>query len=99
MGWSLVNKKVAFNPVASSGTYSQYAVAKSSECFPVDSSLSYEHASMSFVNPLTAMAMLDLAQANGVKAVIINAAASSLGRMLNRFLPVEGVEIINIVRR
>jgi NADPH:quinone reductase-like Zn-dependent oxidoreductase len=42
---------------------------------------------MSFVNPLTAMAMLDIAQSKKVKAVIINAAASSLGRMLNRFLP------------
>lgn len=54
---------------------------------------------MSFVNPLTAMAMLDLAKTKSVKAVIVNAAASSLGRMLNRFLPPEGIEIINIVRK
>lgn len=45
------------------------------------------------------MAMLDIAKSKDAKAVIINAAASSLGRMLNRFLPLEGVEIINIVRR
>lgn len=54
---------------------------------------------MSFVNPLTAIAMLDLANNKKAKCVIINAAASSLGRMLNRFLPPEGIEIINIVRR
>ena len=54
---------------------------------------------MSFVNPLTAMAMLDIAKAKPTKAVIVNAAASSLGRMLNRLLPGEGIEIINIVRR
>ena len=54
---------------------------------------------MSFVNPLTAMAMLDIAKAKPTKAVIVNAAASSLGRMLNRLLPAEGIEVINIVRR
>ena len=31
--------------------------------------------------------------------MIVNAAASALGRMVNRFLPPEGIEIINIVRR
>lgn len=41
MGWGLVNKKVAFTPVPSSGTYAQYAIAKSSECFPVDDSMSF----------------------------------------------------------
>ena len=43
--------------------------------------------------------MLDIAKAKPTKAVIVNAAASSLGRMLNRLLPAEGIEIINIVRR
>lgn len=61
--------------------------------------MSFEHASMSFVNPLTAIAMLDIANSKNVRTVIINAAASSLGRMLNRYLPPEGIEIINIVRR
>lgn len=36
MGWGLVNKKVAFTPTQSSGSYAQYALAKSTECFPVD---------------------------------------------------------------
>lgn len=83
----MVNKKVAFTPIPSSGTYAQYAIAKSGECLPVDDSMSFEHASMSFVNPLTAMAMLDYTKQKKAKAVIVNAAASSLGRMLNRFLP------------
>lgn len=37
------------------------------------------------------MAMLDIAKAKPTKAVIVNAAASSLGRMLNRLLPAEGI--------
>ena len=59
MGWGLVNRKVAFVPTMTSGSYAQYALAKSAQCLPVDQSMSFEHASMSFVNPLTAMAMLD----------------------------------------
>lgn len=31
--------------------------------------------------------------------MIVNAAASSLGRMLNRLIPQEGIDIINIVRK
>lgn len=61
--------------------------------------MSFEHASMSFVNPLTAMAMLDYAKQNKTKTVIMDAAASQLGRMANRLLPPEGINIINVVRK
>lgn len=61
--------------------------------------MSFEHASMSFVNPLTVMAMLDYAKQHKTKAVIMNAAASSLGRMANRLLPTEKIDVINIVRK
>ena len=66
---------------------------------PIEESLSFEHASMSFVNPLTAMALMEHAKTHKAKTVIVNAAASSLGRMFNRLLPPEGIEIINIVRK
>ena len=58
MGWGLVNKRVAFTPTMQSGTYSQYAIAKSGECLPIGDDISFNHAAMSFVNPLTAIAFL-----------------------------------------
>ena len=54
---------------------------------------------MSFVNPLTALAMLDKTKAGKHKAIIFTAAASSLGRMLNRLFIEEEIPIINVVRR
>jgi len=54
---------------------------------------------MSFINPLTAMALLDYAKTKKTKTVIINAAASALGKMLNRLLPTEEIDVINIVRK
>jgi hypothetical protein len=35
MGWGLTNKKVAFSPIDSSGTYAQYAVASVDHCIPI----------------------------------------------------------------
>lgn len=61
--------------------------------------MSFEHASMSLVNPMTAIGFLDIAKSMGVKTIIHTAAASALGRMVNRFLPNEKVDVINIVRR
>lgn len=46
--------------------------------------MSFEQASMSLVNPLTAIGFLDITKQLGVKTIIHTAAASSLGRMLNR---------------
>lgn len=99
MGWSLTGKRVAFTPTDQTGSYAQFAIAESSRCLPIDDKLSFEHASMTFVNPLTALAMLEITQDKNVKSVIITAAASALGRMLNRLFRPENIQIINIVRR
>jgi NADPH-dependent curcumin reductase CurA len=54
---------------------------------------------MCVVNPLTALAMLDVLKSKKEKVVVLTAAASALCRMMNRIYPAEGVQIINIVRR
>lgn len=54
---------------------------------------------MSFVNPLTVIVMLNKVKAANVKAVVHTAAASSLGRMMNRLFASEGISVINVVRR
>jgi NADPH2:quinone reductase len=61
--------------------------------------ITLEQGSMSFVNPLTALAMLDKTKTGGHKAIIHTAAASSLGRMLNRIFAPEEIPIINVVRK
>ena len=60
---------------------------------------SFEEGSMSLINPLTALAFLDILKSNKEKSVVITAAASALGKMMNRYFPKEGIEVINIVRR
>ena len=48
---------------------------------------------------MTALAMLSTMRLEGHTALVHTAAASSLGRMLNRLCLADGVEIVNVVRR
>ena len=65
---------------------------------PIPDHVSMEQGSMMLVNPMTAMAFLQMARKGKHRAVINNAAASSLGKMLVRLTLNRGIPLINIVR-
>ena len=52
-----------------------------------------------FVNPLTALGMVETMRVEGFKALIHTAAASNLGQMLQKICLADGVELVNIVRK
>ncbi len=52
-----------------------------------------------FVNPLTALGMIETMIREGHEAIVHTAAASNLGRMLNRICLKDGIGLVNIVRR
>ncbi|MGB0919767.1 MAG: zinc-binding dehydrogenase [Alphaproteobacteria bacterium] len=52
-----------------------------------------------FVNPLTALAMVDTMRMDNHKGIVHTAAASNLGQMLNRICLDEDVPLVNIVRK
>jgi NADPH:quinone reductase len=83
----------------SSGTWSEYIVTSASKCFPLSTKVSDEQGSMSLVNPLTAIAFFDIVKSEGHKAIINNAAASALGRMVELLGVRKGIPVINIVRK
>lgn len=92
MGWGMMGKKVAFAVEKEGlGSYAQYTVVKSGECLPLNDDTSFEQGSMSLVNPLTAIAMLDIVKNKKEKCVIITAAASALGRIINRLFTQSGI--------
>jgi NADPH2:quinone reductase len=53
----------------------------------------------SFVNPLTALGMIETMRNEGHSALVHTAAASNLGQMLNRLCIEEQVPLVNIVRK
>lgn len=80
------------------GTWAGYMVTRAEKCFPLGSKVSDEQGSMSLVNPLTAIAFFEIAKQNNHKAIINNAAASALGRMVELLGNKHRIPVINVVR-
>tara|TARA_R110002126_G_scaffold8953_4_gene41141 strand:- start:4516 stop:5643 length:1128 start_codon:yes stop_codon:yes gene_type:complete len=93
---ALMGKTVA---VIGGGTYRQYLCAKVQSCLELKDGTTAKEGASSFVNPLTALAMVETMRAEGHKAIIHAAAASNLGQMLNRICIADGIDLINIVRK
>ncbi len=82
------------------GVWSEYVVKSvKGGVLPLNRSLSLEQGAMSIINPLTASAFIDISKKGGHKAILLTAAASSLGKMVNSLGRNEGIKIINVVRR
>jgi NADPH:quinone reductase-like Zn-dependent oxidoreductase len=82
------------------GVWSEYVVKSvKGGVLPLNKSLSLEQGAMSMINPLTASAFIDISKKGGHKSIALTAAASSLGRMVNRLGRNEGIKVVNVVRR
>lgn len=92
---ALLGKRVGMLGGAMYATYRKIAV-RDVIVLPDDASAA-DGASM-FVNPLTALAMVETMRREGHKAIIHTAAASNLGQMLVRICRAEEVPLVNIVR-
>ena len=81
------------------GMYADLRVVKARDCLPVPDGVTAREAASSVVNPMTALSMVDVMRRENHKALVHTAAASNLGRMLNRICAEDGVALINIVRK
>jgi len=94
-----LGKRVACSKGDTGGTWAEYMVTSAVKCFPLNRMISDEQGSMSLVNPLTALAFFDIVRKNNHKAIINNAAASALGRMVEMLGNKNNTAVINIVRK
>jgi len=93
---ALLGKTVA---LLGGAMYAQYRAIKADQCLVLpEGTLPAEGASC-FVNPLTALGMVETMRREGHKALVHTAAASNLGQMLNRICLKDGIGLVNIVRR
>lgn len=79
--------------------YARYIVLNLSQCLVMPEGVTPREAASSFVNPLTALAMVETARMEGHDAIVHTAAASNLGIMLQRVCKMDGIPLVNIVRR
>ncbi len=85
--------------VAGGAMYSQYRCVPAVSCIVMHEGTTPAQGASCFVNPLTALGMVETMKMEGHTALVHTAAASNLGQMLVKICLAEGVQLINIVRK
>jgi NADPH2:quinone reductase len=93
---ALLGKTVA---VAGGAMYAQYRCADASLCLELPEGTAAVDGASSFVNPMTALGMVETMRLENHSGLVHTAAASNLGQMLNRLCIQEQIPLVNIVRR
>lgn len=92
----LLGKTVA---VLGGAMYSQHRCIPVEQCLVLPEGTTPAEGASSFVNPLTALGMVETMRREGHKALVHTAAASNLGQMLNRICIQDQIGLVNIVRK
>lgn len=85
--------------VAGGAMYSQYRVVGAASCLVLPEGTSARDGASSFVNPMTALGMVETMRREGHSALVHTAAASNLGQMLVKLCAKDGVPLVNVVRK
>ncbi len=92
---ALLGKTVA---VRGGAMYSQFRNIPVDQCLVLPDGVTSAEGASAFVNPMTALGMIETMRSEGHTALVNTAAASNLGQMLNRLCIEERVSLVNIVR-
>ena len=93
---ALLGKTVA---LLGGAMYAQYRCIAASQCLVLPAGTTAAEGASCFVNPLTALGMVETMRREGHKALVHTAAASNLGQMLNRVCLQDQIALVNIVRK
>ncbi|MDN4591519.1 NADH oxidase [Xenophilus aerolatus] len=93
---ALLGKKVA---ALGGAMYSEYRAVPVAQCLPLPEGTTAADGASCFVNPLTALGMVDTMRNEGHRALVHTVGASNLGQMLNRICLKDGVGLVNLVRK
>src|SRR4051794_20746009 len=79
--------------------YVEYCLASPRMCLPLPEGTDPVDGASAFVNPRTALGMVETMRREGHTALVHTAAASSLGQMLHRVCAKDGIGLVNVVRK
>jgi NADPH2:quinone reductase len=85
--------------VAGGAMYSQYRCVPAASCLVMNEDTTPAQSASCFVNPLTALGMVETMKMENHTALVHTAAASNLGQMLVKICLADGVQLVNIVRK
>ena len=93
-------KRVACSPnPGEDGTWAEYMKTSAMRTVPLPGDVDMEQGAMMLINPMTAMAFIQMARDGNHAAMVNNAAASALGKMLIRLAGLQSIPLISIVRK
>ena len=92
----LIGKTVG---LAGGAMYSEYRCVSANNCLVMNEGTTAEQAASCFVNPLTALGMVETMKMENHKGLVHTAAASNLGQMLIKICLSDNVPLVNIVRK
>ncbi len=92
----LLGKTVA---VLGGAMYAQYRMSPAALCLALPGGTSAAEGASCFVNPLTALGMVETMKLEGHTALVHTAAASNLGQMLVKLCIADEIPLVNIVRK
>lgn len=93
---ALLGKTVA---AVGGAMYAEYRAVPASGAIVLPDGTDPRDGASMFVNPMTALSMPEAMRREGHTALVHTAAASNLGRMLNRICLADGIPLVNIVRK
>lgn len=79
--------------------YSQFRLVNASQCLVLDDDTTPAEGASIYVNPMTALCMVEVMRQENHKALVHTAAASNLGQMLQRICLADDIDLVNIVRK
>lgn len=85
--------------IAGGAMYAQYRAVDALACLVLPEGARAKDGASSFVNPLTALGMLETMRLEGHSGLVHTAAASNLGQMLVKLCLKDGVPLVNVVRK
>jgi NADPH2:quinone reductase len=93
---ALLGRTVA---IIGGGTYAEYRSVPAMLCLALPDGTEPAQGASCFVNPLTALGMVETMKMENHTGLVHTAAASNLGQMLQRICLADGVPLVNIVRK
>ncbi len=93
---ALLGKTVA---ILGGAMYAQYRTIHASQCLLLPEGTTAKEGASCFVNPLTALGMVETMKLEGHSGLVHTAAASNLGQMLNKLCIADGIPLVNVVRK
>ncbi|MEZ4281176.1 MAG: zinc-binding dehydrogenase [Myxococcota bacterium] len=85
--------------IVGGAAWSQFRVVPAAMVLPFAPGTAPARAASWFVNPMTALGMVETLRREGHSALVHTAAASNLGQMLQKICLADGIPLVNVVRR